>query len=314
MSASYKAVFVLSLVMIPISMFLSFALSGGKGGASMAAIWWSFTAWYMYKRDNKSLVSQQWFLIWIQGVVGTLLFLLLILDEDLRNSLDYTPIGIVLTLAVSIPLNYGLLVFFQKQISPADAVTSTDTPSHNVPYRPTDTSPSVIHMTPTPATNTPTASTPTPSTAAYTPSRTDPYQQAGEEVLSGKVDPAIWARSLVEGTGNDGAVKAAYVKLRVAQLNKAIEAEADRARDEQERLALNEKITDYASHNSISTEEAGLFLVYGIFRFEDKYAYFDGGGCRYTYEKLEDALAYAKKVHPNKEIHALFEKIKAQEQ
>ena len=56
MSPSYKAVFVLSLVMIPISMMLSAALRGGKGGASMAAIWWGFTAWYMYKRDNKGLV------------------------------------------------------------------------------------------------------------------------------------------------------------------------------------------------------------------------------------------------------------------
>jgi hypothetical protein len=225
--------------MIPISMFLSAALSGGKGGASMAAIWWSFTAWYMYKRDNKSLVSQQWFLIWIQGIVGTLLFLLLILDEDLRNSLDYTPIGIVLFLAVSIPLNYALLVFFQKQISPADAVTSTDTPSQSAPYRPTDTSPSVIHVTPT------------PSTAAYTPSHTDPYQQAGEEVLSGNVDPAIWARSLVEGAGNESAVKAAYVKLRVAQLNAAIQAEAARIKAEEKlRLAKAEEEKISASRES----------------------------------------------------------------
>ena len=73
--------------------------------------------------------------------------------------------------------------------------------------------------------NTPVPNTPepynAPSTASNTPRLTDPYQQAGEEVLSGKVDAAIWARALVEGAGNDGAVKAAYVKLRVAQLNAA---------------------------------------------------------------------------------------------
>ncbi len=60
----------------------------------------------------------------------------------------------------------------------------------------------------------------------------DPYQQSGKEVLSGNVDPAIWARSLVEGEGNESAVKAAYVKLRVAQLN----AEAARVRDEYARV------------------------------------------------------------------------------
>ena len=314
MSPSYKAVFVLSLVMIPISMMLSAALRGGKGGASMAAIWWGFTAWYMYKRDNKGLVSLQWILIWIQGIVGTLLFLLLILDEDLRNSLDYTPVGVVLTLAVSIPLNYGLLVFFQKQLSPAVAITSTDTRSHNVPstitdtpsysapYRPTDMSPSVIRVTPTPtpATSTPTASTPTPSTSAYTPSHTDPYQQAGEEVLSGNVDAAIWARSLLEGAGNDGAVKAAYVKLRVAQLSADIEINTEKEKKRQqkeleERLSQNDKIAEFAALNFISLEEAEAWLVYGIYRLKLESGFaLDEGGVQHKYQNLEDAVAYTK--------------------
>jgi hypothetical protein len=75
--------------------------------------------------------------------------------------------------------------------------------------------------TPSAVNNNPLTSTPAPSTPAYIPSNTDPYQQAGQEILSGNVDPAIWARSLVEGAGNESAVKAAYVKLRVAQLNAA---------------------------------------------------------------------------------------------
>lgn len=75
--------------------------------------------------------------------------------------------------------------------------------------------------TPSAVNNNPLTSTPAPSTPAYIPSNTDPYQQAGQEILSGNVDPAIWARSLVEGAGNESAVKAAYVKQRVAQLNAA---------------------------------------------------------------------------------------------
>ncbi len=78
--------------------------------------------------------------------------------------------------------------------------------------------PQAVIPTPSAVINNPPTSTPAPNTFAYTPSHTDPYQQAGEEVLSGNVNPAIWARSLVEGAGNESAVKAAYVKLRVAQL------------------------------------------------------------------------------------------------
>lgn len=51
----------------------------------------------------------------------------------------------------------------------------------------------------------------------------EPYAIAGEEVLSGKVDAALWARALVQGGGSDGPVRAAYVAARVAQL----EARAD---------------------------------------------------------------------------------------
>ena len=91
-------------------------------------------------------------------------------------------------------------------------------------------------------TYTPPTNTHATSTAAYKPSLTDPYQQAGEEVLSGNVDPAIWARSLVEGAGNESAVKAAYVKLRLAQLNAAIQAEAARIKAEEKlRLAKAEE-------------------------------------------------------------------------
>lgn len=46
----------------------------------------------------------------------------------------------------------------------------------------------------------------------------DPYVVAGEEVLSGNVDAGLWARALVQGGGNDGPVRAAYVAARVAEL------------------------------------------------------------------------------------------------
>lgn len=52
------------------------------------------------------------------------------------------------------------------------------------------------------------------------PTAADPYQQAGEELISGRVDPSTWARAIVDGGGVEGPTKAAYVKLRVADLER----------------------------------------------------------------------------------------------
>lgn len=46
----------------------------------------------------------------------------------------------------------------------------------------------------------------------------DPYKQAGQEILSGEVRPELWARSLASAGETELAVKAEYVRLRVAQL------------------------------------------------------------------------------------------------
>lgn len=46
----------------------------------------------------------------------------------------------------------------------------------------------------------------------------DPFAQAGREVLTGNVLPDLWARSLAAAGSNELALKAEYVRLRVAQL------------------------------------------------------------------------------------------------
>ena len=65
-----------------------------------------------------------------------------------------------------------------------------------------------------------------PNTAAHKPSQTDPYQQAYLELLYGKVDAKLWAKSLAKSMGNDSAARASYLKYRMAQLNTAIDIEA----------------------------------------------------------------------------------------
>lgn len=49
----------------------------------------------------------------------------------------------------------------------------------------------------------------------------DHYATAGKELISGNTDPALWARALVAAEGDDSRAKAAYVRLRFAQLENA---------------------------------------------------------------------------------------------
>jgi len=78
--------------------------------------------------------------------------------------------------------------------------------------------PAAIDMTTQPDV---TANPVAPSAQSGEPDATDPYQQAGEELMSGRMDPAVWARAVVAGGGVEGPTKAAYVKQRVAGLELA---------------------------------------------------------------------------------------------
>lgn len=46
----------------------------------------------------------------------------------------------------------------------------------------------------------------------------DPFEVAGDEILSGSVEPGAWAKALLASDGNETAVQAAYIKFRVADL------------------------------------------------------------------------------------------------
>jgi hypothetical protein len=117
MSSSYKAVFIFSIIMIPVSFLLGAIASGGKGGAGLSTLWWGFTAWYMYKRNIDALVSLQKTLLFLAGILGTLTFLLLISNKELEETVGFTPLGVVVLIAISMSVHYGLFLFFRKQLS-----------------------------------------------------------------------------------------------------------------------------------------------------------------------------------------------------
>lgn len=68
------------------------------------------------------------------------------------------------------------------------------------------------------------------------PSEDDWYVQALEELENGKPVKAVWARAFAEANGDDAQSRAAYIRLRVAQLKAAYEAEQT-ARADAERAA-----------------------------------------------------------------------------
>jgi len=66
MSTSYKAVFVLALLMIFV-VIIGGAMSGSKS-VGFGVWYWGYTAWKMYKRDNESLVSLQKVMLWFEAI------------------------------------------------------------------------------------------------------------------------------------------------------------------------------------------------------------------------------------------------------
>jgi uncharacterized membrane protein YhaH (DUF805 family) len=100
-------------------------------------------------------------------------------------------------------------------------------PGRPLVQTPSPPQPAAIAMTTQPDLRATPVVSPSPSmeTAAV-----DPYKQAGEELLGGRMDPSVWARALVESGGVEGPMKAAYVKLRVADLERAAAEAADAAK------------------------------------------------------------------------------------
>jgi uncharacterized membrane protein YhaH (DUF805 family) len=125
---------------------------------------------------------------------------------------------------------------------------------------------------------------------------TDPYELAGQEILTGKLDASAWARALVEGNGVDGAVRAAYVKLRVG----ALQAEPAQSQNSStnEVRANSDLVKSYAASHSVTLVEAQAMIsqaertrALGIKKEGEKY-FFVGksDGKKWLYDNLADAI------------------------
>lgn len=114
MSASYKAVFILSIFMV---FFVLIAGAVTKSKSSGFGMWiWGYTAWLMYKRRNADLVSFYKGLLWFDVIAaGIALYVLTFGEGDVGRYVGYTAVEAALLCAFVISLSYGLYIFFRNQ-------------------------------------------------------------------------------------------------------------------------------------------------------------------------------------------------------
>ena len=118
MSASYKAVFALSIIMIFVGM-LGGAGSGSKGAGGGAVFVWGYTVWLMYKRDNKGLVSLYRLFLWWQGIAVAIVVAFSIFDASflsMSGFARFSVTGLLILGAVLMSISYGLLTYFRHQL------------------------------------------------------------------------------------------------------------------------------------------------------------------------------------------------------
>lgn len=111
MSASYKVIFVLSILMIFV-VIISGAISGSKSLG--LGVWiWGYTAWLMFKRKNTELVSFYKLLLWFYVIAaGVAVAVLSFSDSDVSRYVGYTPFEVILLFVLVISLTYGLYKYF----------------------------------------------------------------------------------------------------------------------------------------------------------------------------------------------------------
>lgn len=125
MSASYKAIFILSIFMV-FFVLLAGAMTNSK--SSGFGMWiWGYTAWLMYKRRNADLVSFYKLLLWFDVIAaGVAVAVLTFSDSDVSKYVGYTAIEAVLLFVFVISLTYGLYKYFYSLESNSTSSVSSD--------------------------------------------------------------------------------------------------------------------------------------------------------------------------------------------
>ena len=111
MSASYKAIFILSILMVFVVLIVGAATKSKTSGVGM---WiWGYTAWLMYKRRNSDLVSFYKLLLWFDVIAaGVAVAVLSFSDSEVAKIVGYSAIEALVLFVFVILLTYGLYKYF----------------------------------------------------------------------------------------------------------------------------------------------------------------------------------------------------------
>lgn len=121
MSASYRAIFVLSIFMV---FFVLIAGAATKSKSSGFGMWiWGYTAWLMYKRRISDLVSFYKVILWFDVIAVVIAIAVLnFSNSDVGRYVGYTAVEAALLFALVISLSYGLYRYFlHLQNSPSES-------------------------------------------------------------------------------------------------------------------------------------------------------------------------------------------------
>ena len=112
MSASYKAIFILSIFMVFFILYADVTSdSTFSSGLSMSI--WGYTALLMYLRRNAGLVSFYKWLLWFDAIVVSVVIAFLVFS-DIDFGFSYGE-GLVLS-SVVISIHYGLYRYFSNLV------------------------------------------------------------------------------------------------------------------------------------------------------------------------------------------------------
>jgi len=179
MSGGYAAVFVIAVIFVFVA--IANAAIGNYIIAASGLIYWGYTAWKMYYRDNESLVAFHRVLIFIQGFFYLTMIAVIGFSDD--NSIVQTREAIFGILAIgggSMLIGYGLIFLFKRQISnQSDIRISIPNGEYGIDDR---------------------------------------YWEAAAYEFSSNRNEAVWARLFSLSDGDEAKAKARYLKSRASDL------------------------------------------------------------------------------------------------
>ena len=205
MSASYRAIFILSILMAFAVLMAGAATK--SNGAGLGVLLWGYQAWLMYKRDNTALVSLTKAILWVQATAFCIVFSVLLFSKsDAKAYIDITPQTLILLAILCFGIEFFLYRFFRSQASQSALTFPT----------------SVVNSS----------------------SIEDEFWQQALRELEGVRHEATWARALAESDGNIDLARSLYIKQRANHLQLKYTIESNYITNEQDFIS-NEKEEEF---------------------------------------------------------------------